>query len=425
MKIRKLYLLTPVMKRSPLLVVFITIFIDLLGFGIIIPILPNYTKDLGATALEVGLIAGVYSLMNFFFSPFWGTLSDRFGRKPIILISILITASSYFLFSFSNTLALVFLSRFLAGIGSANISTVQACVADISKPENRTKMMGIIGAAFGLGFIFGPPVGGFVKHHYGIEWVGYIAMSLCIINFVMAFFLLPETIKEKNPEASFALHPFKELRGAFRKELIRDLFFINFLYITAFAAMQITIPLLWKNHYHITDEGIGYIFMFIGIASASVQAGMIGWLNKNFGERRLLISGAVMMMIALALVPIAPQNLFIPMLALIIILISVANGCITPTLTSLISKNSAATEQGQMLGLNMSFASLARVVGPAFGGFVYDFDFTLPYFIGAAIMMCAWIFAVRVLNLKDGAGMNNGSEKNMALDSEMISAEAK
>lgn len=415
------------MKRSPLLVVFVTIFIDLLGFGIIIPILPNYTKELGASALEVGLIAGIYSLMNFFFSPIWGTISDRYGRKPIILISILITASSYFLFAFSTTLTLILLSRLLAGIGSANISTVQACVADISTPENRTKNMGIIGAAFGLGFIFGPPVGGFVKHHYGIEWVGFIAMGLCIINFIMAFFLLPETIKEKNPEAKFALHPFKELRSAFKKEIIRDLFFINFLYITAFAAMQITIPILWKNHYQITDEGVGYIFMFIGIASATVQGGLIGWLNKNFGERRLLISGSVMMMVALALVPIAPQNLFVPTLALIIILISLANGCITPTLTSLISKNSARNEQGQMLGLNMSFASLARVVGPAFGGLVYDFHFFLPYFIGSAIMFCAWIFAVRVLNLKDNSvnAASNSFSKNDALEAEMISSEMK
>jgi predicted MFS family arabinose efflux permease len=245
-------------------------------------------------------------------------------------------------------------------------------------------------------------------------------------QFSNGIFSFAETLKEKNPEAKFALHPFKELRGAFKREIIRDLFFINFLYITAFAAMQITIPILWKNHYNITDEGVGYIFMFIGIASATVQAGMIGWLNKNFGERRLLISGSVMMMIALALVPVAPQNLFIPVLALIIILISLANGCITPTLTSLISKSSARNEQGQMLGLNMSFASLARVAGPAFGGFVYDFDFTLPYFIGAGIMMCAWIFAVRVLNLKDSAANNNenGESKNNTLDSEIISAEA-
>ena len=403
------------MKRSPLLVVFITIFIDLLGFGIIIPILPNYTKELGATALQVGLIAGVYSLMNFFFSPLWGTMSDRYGRKPIILISIIITASSYFLFAFSNTLMLVFLSRLLAGIGSANISTVQACVADISTPENRTKNMGSIGAAFGLGFIFGPPLGGFVKHNFGIEYVGFIAAALCIINLVMAFVMLPETIHEKNPEASFAFHPFKEFRSAFKKEIIRDLFFINFLYITAFAAMQITIPILWKNHYGITDEGVGYIFMFIGIASAIVQGGLVGWLNKNFGERRLLISGSVMMMIGLALCPLAPQYLFIPALALIIILISLANGCITPTLTSLISKNSLRHEQGQMLGLNMSFASLARVAGPAYGGFVYDFHFYLPYFIGAGIMLCAWIFAIRVLNLKDNTDSGNGSSEMEAV----------
>ncbi len=395
----------PILKRSPLLVLFITIFIDLLGFGIIIPILPNYTKELGATSLDVGMIAAIYSLMNFLFAPIWGTVSDRFGRRPIILISICITASSYLMFAFSTTLILLFIARLIAGIGSANISTVQAAVADISTPENRVKMMGLIGAAFGLGFIFGPPVGGFVKTHFGIEYVGLLAMGLCMVNLVMAWFLLPETIKQKNPEAAFTIHPFRNLRAAFKKIIIRDLFFTNFLYITAFSAMQITAPLLWKQHYQLTDEYIGYVFMFIGIASAIVQAGMIGWLNKNYGERKLLIAGIWMMVAALGIFPLAPTNLFIPTMAIIIILMSLGNGCITPTITTMISKNAPRNEQGQILGLNMSFASLARVLGPLFGGLVYDFHFSLPYIIGAVIMLVAWFFASQVLNIKDSEAM--------------------
>ena len=169
--------------------------------------------------------------------------------------------------------------------------------------------------------------------------------------------------------------------------------------------MQITAPLLWKQHYQLTDEYIGYVFMFIGIASAIVQAGMIGWLNKNYGERKLLIAGIWMMVAALGIFPLAPTNLFIPTMAIIIILMSLGNGCITPTITTMISKNAPRNEQGQILGLNMSFASLARVLGPLFGGLVYDFHFSLPYIIGAVIMLVAWFFASQVLNIKDSEAM--------------------
>ena len=157
-------------KKSPLAVLFFTTFLDLVGFGIIIPILPNFAKDLGASALEVGLLAAVYALMNFLFSPFWGTLSDRIGRRPVIMYSVALTAVAHLIFSQSYTLAVLLISRILAGVGSANISAAQAYITDISEPKNRTKSLGLIGAAFGLGFIFGPPLGGYVKDTFGFGY---------------------------------------------------------------------------------------------------------------------------------------------------------------------------------------------------------------------------------------------------------------
>jgi multidrug resistance protein len=170
------------MKNKPLLVLFLTIFLDLLGFGIIIPVFPIIAKELNASAIEIGFIAGIYSLMNFIFSPFWGTLSDRIGRRPVMLISIALTVLAYVFFAFTNSLVFLILSRVFAGIGSANISAAQAYIADITPPENRAKNMGFIGAAFGLGFIFGPPIGGFLKSMSGTGSGEYVGWFIAILS---------------------------------------------------------------------------------------------------------------------------------------------------------------------------------------------------------------------------------------------------
>ncbi|NBC06094.1 MAG: MFS transporter, partial [Bacteroidetes bacterium] len=186
-------------NRSPLIVLFITIFIDLIGFGIIIPILPIYANDLGASGAEIGLVAASFSFMQFLIAPFWGNLSDRYGRKPILLISIAITGLGYLIFSQASTLFLLFAARIVAGIGSANISTAQAYISDITPPDKRAKAFGIIGAAFGLGFIFGPPLGGFLKNNFGIDYVGYVAAGLSAANLLLAYFMLSESLE--NPKS--------------------------------------------------------------------------------------------------------------------------------------------------------------------------------------------------------------------------------
>ncbi|HYG16042.1 MAG TPA: MFS transporter, partial [Bacteroidia bacterium] len=193
-------------NRSPLVVMFLTIFIDLMGFGIIIPILPNLSVQLTGEKSSLA-VAGVYALMNFLFSPFWGTMSDRYGRRPIILVSILLTAAGNLLFGFVTTFWLLIVQRALSGIGSANISAASAYIADISTPENRAKNMGLIGAAFGLGFIFGPAIGGFLAKHYGILGIGVFSAGLGVINFGLAYFLLPESLQEKRPEAPLTFRP--------------------------------------------------------------------------------------------------------------------------------------------------------------------------------------------------------------------------
>ena len=335
------------MRKSPIFVLFVTIFLDLLGFGIIIPILPIFIKELGAQDYQVGLIAAIYPVMNFMFSPFWGTLSDRFGRRPIILWSVVITAIAYLVFANANALIVIFISRMLSGIGSANISVAQAYIADVTSPSERAKSMGLIGAAFGLGFIFGPSLGGYLKSissEGSVDLVGYVTAGLCVINFILAYFLLPESIKEKK----------KELR-----------------------------------------------FNFIGVVTAIVQGVLVGRLVKQFGENKLLVIGSVLMLIGMIGLPFVAVEYFIPLELIALALVALANGCLTPNISSLLSKFASPSEVGQTLGVNQSFGSLARAAGMSFSGILYSFNFHVPFLAGAGFMIICGMLA---FNLKKKNG---------------------
>lgn len=377
---------------SPLTILFFTIFLDLLGFGLIIPILPVYASELGASGWVIGLLGGSYSLMQFFFAPFWGGLSDRIGRRPVMLSSIALVAVSYVLFAHSHNLFWLFLSRILAGIGSANLSAAQAFISDVSAPEKRAKNFGLVGAAFGLGFIFGPPVGGWLKSHYDIEGVGYVAAVLNGVNLLMALRWLPESLKERNPEAAFFSNPLANLGRMLKRAGINKLLVINFLFIGAFSMMQITAALLWKDHYHLNEAQIGYVFAFIGLVVAIIQGTLIGKFQNLFGERRLVLMGIVSMAIGLWGIPQVPVDWFVPMEFVCLLFTAFGNAFLTPTLVSLLSQQAGKQEQGQVLGVNQSVGSLARVVGPAAGGVLYGFHYSAPYWAGA-ILLAVMYFA--------------------------------
>ncbi|MDQ3100103.1 MAG: MFS transporter [Bacteroidota bacterium] len=396
--------------RSRLAILFLTVFIDLLGFGLVIPILPIYAMELGASAFEVGLIAAVYALMNFVFSPFWGTISDRVGRRPVIAWTVFITAISFLILAHAETLALLFIARILAGIGSANIAASQAYITDSTPVEGRAKALGMIGAAFGLGFIFGPPVGGFIKENFGMAWVGYSAMALSIIDLLLILFFLPESLKVKDPTAKIQLKPITQTINALKRADIRDLFLTSFIYITAFSMMQITVALLWEEHYHLSEAQVGYMFAFIGFVSAIVQGTLIGPLTKRFGEQRLLIYGCMLMGIGLGSIPFVPEEHFIPLAFFPLVLLSLANGCLMPNITSLLSRSANDREQGQVLGMNQSFLSLARIAGPTIGGALYGWHFSSPYLGGAVLMGGAlWLVLAHKDVVRDRATMNSSS----------------
>ena len=367
----------------------------MLGFGIIIPILPIFTKELGAANYQVGLIAMSFPVMNFIFAPFWGVLSDRYGRRPIILISVLLTGFAYLLFSQTVNLWLLILSRTLSGIGSANLSVAQAYIADVTKPEERAKSMGFIGAAFGLGFIVGPTVGGYLKSISSpghVDWVGYVAAGFCLVNFIMAYFFLPESLKIKQKDVRFNFKVFSGIVTELRKPTIRELLLINFIFITAFMIMQISASLFWKEKIGLDEIQMGNMFAFIGLATVIVQGGLVGKLVKKFGETKLLTYGTYLCIASLAMMPWVTRDTFIPFELIAMALMALANGCLTPSITSLLSKSADAKDVGQVLGVNQSFGSLARAAGMGLSGFIYGLEYHLPFIVGATIMLiCIWL----------------------------------
>ncbi len=386
-----------------LLVLFLTIFIDLIGFGIFIPVIPVYARALHASDALVGDLGALFSLMMFIATPVWGSLSDRYGRRPVILLAIAISAASYVLFAHSTTLVLLVVSRMLTGLGSGNITAAQAYVTDITPPEGRAKAMGLIGAAFGLGFIFGPPMGSFIYARFGVEWVGHLAAIICLLNFLAVWAWLPESIANRDRERKVRIKPVSGVMRALKDVRFRDLYLMSFVFITAYSMMQMTIALLWIDDYALSDEQVGLMFAMVGVASAIVQGGLIGWLQRRFGERRLMRYGCACMAVGLGMIPFIPLAWFIPLSALSIALLALGSGCLNPTLLSLLSRNAGPHEQGEVLGINQSFGSLARVAGPAMGGRLYTLGHAWPYVTAGAIML-AVLFHLRSARPTGDAG---------------------
>lgn len=384
------------MKARPLTVLFFTIFIDLLGFGIIIPILPIFATELGASGTQVGLIAGIFSFMQFAFAAFWGGLSDRIGRRPVLLISIGIMTVSYLFFGWATQLWMLFAARMMAGFGAANIAAAQAYISDISTPENRTKNFGLIGAAFGLGFLMGPPIGGFVKEHMGIEWVGYVAMFLCLTNFIFAFLMLPESLKVKNPNSPVFPNPLKDIHAGFLRPKIRELLGINFIFTAAFSMMHVTAALMWAEHYYFSEAEIGYIFAYIGLLAVIIQGGLIGWFSRKFSGGHLMIAGNLFMFFGLTFLPFVPVKWFIPLALILLAFLSLGNSFLTPTINTKLSAIAADQEKGKILGTNQSFGSLARVFGPLIGGALYSIHFQIPYLVSGGLMLVAGYLSLRM-----------------------------
>lgn len=391
------------MKRSPLLVIFVTVFIDLVGFGIVIPVLPFYAEgtEFVATPSQIGLLFASYSVMQLIFAPVLGRLSDKYGRRPILLASLLGTALGFLILGFATTLWMLFVGRIIDGISGGNISTAQAYIADVTTTENRAKGMGLIGAAFGLGFVFGPAIGG-VLSRWGIHVPFLFAGSLAFANAILLYFTLPETVTPDHPARVSAAsgRAWSQVIAALKNPRLGYVLTIYFLSIVAFSIMTATFSLFLMFRLGYDAFHNGWIFAFVGVISAIIQGGLIGRLVKKFGEPNLVIVGSLLFTVSLAAIPfVTPATGLIAILVLGAVT-SMGQALTAPTLSSLASKSASAGEQGVVLGVTQSVASLARAVGPSLAAvLIYSaiahvgFDGHAQKMSDASILRTFWVAA--------------------------------
>ena len=388
------------MKRSPLLVIFITVFIDLIGFGIVIPVLPFYAEGtrFGATPRQVGLLFASYSVMQLLFSPVLGRLSDKYGRRPVLLVSLLGTCVGFLILGFATTIWMLFLGRIVDGISGGNISTAQAYIADVTTKENRAKGMGLIGAAFGLGFVLGPAIGG-IMSRWGIQVPFVFAGALAFANAVLLYFTLPETITPDHPARTSAAtgRGWGRLIAALRDPRLAYVLTIYFVSIVAFSIMTASFSLFLMFRFGYDAFHSGWIFAYVGIISAVIQGGLIGKLVKRFGEAPLIIAGTLFFTISLFASPFVTPAIGILGILVTGLFSSIGNALNAPTLTSLASKSVSENEQGAIMGVTQSVASLARAVGPAIAAFLiysavayYGFDRQPHNMSDASILRTFW-----------------------------------
>ncbi|MBI4364641.1 MAG: MFS transporter [Candidatus Latescibacteria bacterium] len=379
---------------TPRAVLFLTVFIHLLGFGILLPLLPYYAETYGANGTAVGLLNTSFSLMQFGFSPIWGRLSDRVGRRPVIFGSLVVTAGSYLMFALATSLPVLFASRILAGIAGGVIPTTQAYIADTTTPAERTKGMGLLGAAFGLGFIFGPALGGVLSRH-GYSVPAFVACGLSLLAALSAYFVLPESLPRAARAAAIASRrSAPTLLEALRRPAVGLVLVLFFVGTLAFSILEGTFALFGEHDYGLSARDIGYFFAYVGSVSALMQAGIVGALAKRFGERALVIAGFALMAVAMTYTGSKP---LFPLLLLAMGILSVGNGLTTPSLAGLVSIASTPDEQGGILGVYQSLGSLARAIGPFIGGVAFDrLGHGSPYLVAGLLMAVGVVLGVRI-----------------------------
>ena len=405
--------------RSPLVIIFITIFIDLVGFGIVIPVLPLYAERYGASEATVGILVAVYSAMQFVFAPILGKLSDRVGRRPVLLVSLIGTSIGFLLMGFAPlmpvgfalfglapTLVWLFVARMIDGISGGNISTAQAYIADVTPPEERSKGMGLIGAAFGLGFVFGPLIGG-VLSRISPEAPFFFAAAMAAANATALYFLLPESLsaEHRSQARRGGIVEVLEQSGSWQLGAVMATYFFA---TVAFAMMTTTFALFAAHRFNFDAWHTGLLFGYVGVIGAVIQGGLLGRLVRIFGDKPLAVTGTAIFAASVFCFPLGHS-----VTALIIAStgFAIGNSLMTPTLNALASKSVSAAWQGRVLGVLASVASLARIIGPVLGGWLLsrDSDASVhygrtPYWTSAAIMLVALGLA---LTVKSKAGVSS------------------
>lgn len=389
-------------KKGALLIVFVIVFIDLVGFGMIIPLSSYLSKRFAATPFENGLLMSSFSIMQFLFAPFWGSLSDRFGRRPILLMSVLFSGLSYLGFAYATTYGSLLLWRCLAGVFAANISTAMAYISDVTTEENRSKGMGLVGAAFGLGFMFGPFLGGFFGSMgqeisplppFGMNFSALIAAGICFVNFLFALKILKESLpKDRRAQIKKRESRILKLVGSIKKPVLGQLLLVTFLSTFAMAHMESTVFYLVIERFGWSLKFSSYGFAYIGLIMVITQGYLVRKLLPKFGERRLLLVGFALS--SMGMLGIAfTWNVW--SMAVTQTFLALGIGLVSPSLNGSISLVADQNAQGHIMGVNQSMSAMGRILGPLLGGFIYgNISQNSPYFFACSIMAICCLICI-------------------------------
>jgi len=377
-------------SRTVLMVVFATILIDFIGFSVLIPVLPLFAERLGASPFQVALILTVYALAQLLFLPAWGWVSDRVGRRPVILISLFGTVCSFVLLAFADSIGMIYAARVLAGFFAASIGTAQAVVTDVTSPSERARGMGIIGAAFGAGMIVGPMLGGLSAELH--EKAPFYAVALlATLNFVVAWFRLPESRppQRRSPDWSELRHSFVptpvRLVMAVHDRRIGLFLYLFFQVFTAFAVLEALITLYMGDEYGATPLDVGLLFAWIGVVLVLTQGVLLRRLVNYAGETRLVVVGLTAMGVGLAAMAFVPSYGWFYAVGTVI---AFGNGITFPSFTSLYSKACEAENAGELLGQGQAMATTGRIIGPTIGGLLMQHWFpSAPFLLAGAMML--------------------------------------
>lgn len=384
------------MKDKRLLIIFITVFIDLVGFGIIIPMNPYLAKTFGATPLQIGLLMSIYSLMQFVFAPIWGQLSDRHGRRPIILISLFGVGLCHLGFAFGTSLTALMIARGLAGVFGGNISAAMAYIADITEAKDRSKSMGLIGAAFGLGFTLGPFIGAVTSLWSDMPgFPAIIAGGICLINALVAVKYLPESNVNRTALTESRSHNvrWRNLWNVLTRPTLNVLMLVSFLSAFGMANIEAPLFLLMDQRFGWTMTQASFGFAYVGIVLVFTQGYLIRKLMPRMGERNVLMLGLLLAGFGMIIMGVAPTVMLV---ALGVTLLGLGNGMVNPSLNGSISLLSGKDEQGKNLGVSQSLSSMARIVGPAMGGYLFAMMMSSPFVAGGVASLLGLVLAVMI-----------------------------
>jgi MFS transporter, DHA1 family, tetracycline resistance protein len=382
------------LKKSPLAILFAAVLVDMLGFGIVLPLLPFYAESFGASPLQVTILVASFSAMQLAAAPFWGRVSDRVGRRPLLIGALFASSFSYLMFGFAHSFWLLLVSRMAAGAAGGTITIAQAYVADTTAHEERARGMGHLGAASGLGVMLGPAVGGAVSQWWGLGAPGFVAAGFCALNGVAAFFLVPESHHEANRQARGQAATLKGWVKSMTAYPLSVLLSVYFLTISSFTAMTAVLALFLERSFGVDQKDMALLFTLSGATTVIVRGALLGRLVKRVGESvtvRVGICSLLAAMIALPLIPNARWT------TLVVVLYAFGAGTLFPALASLVSRVTDRASQGSILGGSQVVGGLGRVVGPLWSGFFFQsVGISTPFNVGAVLVLMALLVAQRI-----------------------------